>query len=382
EASGQVISKNLDHQPTNIWSPIVTNTRLDIFQVPTEKSEAETIVHQIEKMMGATSFFSVDSGRAGEEESESCSSFSDIAVLYRLGAQVSALEEAFIRSGIPYQTLGEVPFYETPEVKELISFLKVIHNPHADLDLLRIINIPPRGIGDQTLKIIINYQKTNELPLWQAMQKSRQIALLSETQKQPIDQLVSKIKNAQEFTKESTIADIINYVLTQFGLSSYYKNDKRRQYYWKKLVEIHSGYNGSLSDFLEQTALQKETDIYDPKAEKVSLMTLHAAKGLEFPVVFIAGCEEGLIPYRHGNQTIDNIEEERRLFYVGMTRAKQRLILLNAKNRFLFGERKSNRSSQFLNDIEQALKEHRRTQIKEKKNEKDIKKDESQLNLF
>jgi DNA helicase-2/ATP-dependent DNA helicase PcrA len=382
EASGQVISKNLDHQPINIWSPIVSNTRLDIFQVPTEKSEAETIVHQIERMMGATSFFSVDSGRAGEEELESCSSFSDIAVLYRLGAQVSALEEAFIRSGIPYQTLGEVPFYETPEVKELISFLKVIHNPYSDLDLLRIINIPPRGIGDQTLKILINYQKTNELSLCQAMQKSRQIALLSETQKQPIDQLVSKIKNAQEFVKESTIADIIDDVLIQFGLSSYYKNDQRRQYYWKKLAEINSGYNGSLSDFLEQTALQKETDIYDPKAERVSLMTLHAAKGLEFPVVFIAGCEEGLIPYRHGNRSIDNIEEERRLFYVGMTRAKQRLILLHAKSRFLFGERKSNRSSRFLNDIEQALKEHRRAQIKEKKDEKDIKKHESQLNLF
>ncbi len=382
DASSQVISKNPDCQQINTWSPIVSNTRLDIFQVPTEKSEAETIVHQIERMIGATSFFSVDSGRAGEDELETCSSFSDIAVLYRLGAQVSALEEAFIRSGIPYQTLGEIPFYEITEVKEVIFFMKVIQNPHSDLDLLWIINIPPTGIGEQTLKIVINYQKTNELSLWQAMQKIRQIALLSETQKQPIDQLVIKIKNTQNYAKESTIPDIIDYVLNQFGLSSYYKNDKKRQHYWKKLTEINSEFKGSLSDFLEQIALQKETDVHDLKAEKVSLLTLHAAKGLEFPVVFIAGCEEGLIPHRHVRQSIENVEEERRLFYVGMTRAKQRLILLHAKSRFLFGERKSNRPSRFLSDIEQALKEQRLAIIKEKKKEVVIGKDESQLNLF
>jgi len=382
EASSQVISKNPDLQRTNIWSPIISNTRLDIFQVPTEKSEAETIVHQIERMMGATSFFSVDSGRAGEDESTTCSSFSDIAVLYRLGAQVSALEEAFIRSGIPYQTLGEIPFYEIPEVKEVISYLKVIQNPHSNLDLSRIINVPPRGIGDQTLKIVINYQKTNELSLWQAMQKIRQIALLSETQKQPIDQLVSKIKNCQLTAKESTLVDIIHNVLNQFGLSSYFKNDKKRQHYWNKLTEITSAFKGSLRDFLEQIVLQKETDVYDPRAEKVSLLTLHAAKGLEFPVVFIAGCEEGLIPYRHGKQSIENVEEARRLFYVGMTRAKQRLILLHAKSRFLFGERKSLRPSRFLNDIEQTLKEYQQAQIKDRRKEKEVDKDETQLNLF
>ncbi len=382
DASSQVIKKNLDHQPLNIWSPIISNTKLDIFHVPTEKSEAETIVHQIERMMGATSFFSVDSGRAGEAESETCSSFADIAVLYRLNAQVSALEEALIRSGIPYQTLGEIPFNDIPEIKEIYSFLKVIHNPHSDLDLIKIINLLHWGIGEQTLKLLINYQKTNELSLWQAMQKCRQIALLSETQKQPIDQLVAKIKSAQFTAEQSTLSDIINNVINQFGLASYYKNDKKRQHYWKNLVEINAGYKGNLCDFLEQNTLQKETDVYAPTAEKVALMTLHAAKGLEFPVVFITGCEEGLIPYRLRNQRSEDVEEERRLFYVGMTRAKQRLILLHAKSRFLFGERTSNRPSRFLNDIEEALKAHRRAQIGEQKNEKAIEQDKSQLNLF
>lgn len=382
EAATQVIAKNPDHQVMNIWSPVISNIKLDIFQVPTEKSEAETIVHQIEKLIGATSFFSVDSGRADEPELESSSSFSDIAVLYRIGAQLSALEETFIRSGIPYQSLGEVPFYEIPEIKEIVTFLKVIHNPHADLHLIRIVKSPPVNFGEQTLRILTNYQKSNELSIWQAMQRSHQIARLSETQKQPINQFVTRIQNAQLFARESTTTDVINYVINQLGFYSFFKNDKRRQHYWKKLCELTAESADSLSDFLEQSILQKETDIHNPKVEKVTLMTLHAAKGLEFSVVFISGCEEGLIPYRHGKQSTEDIEEERRLFYVGMTRAKQRLILLHTKSRFLFGERKSNHPSRFINDIEKTLKQFQQAQIKQKNKEQEIPKDMSQLKLF
>ena len=382
KASTQVIARNPDHQPLNIWSQLVSDKRVDIFHVPTEKAEAETIVHQIERMLGATSFFSVDSGRAGDEESPSCSGFSDIVVLYRLGAQVSALEEAFIRSGIPYQTNGEVPFYEIPEVREIIFFLKVLQNPRSDLTLRRILDVPPRTISEQTVKLLIHYQTTNEISLWQAMQKSHQIALLSETQKQPIQQLVTKITNARTLVYQSALTEIVDHVLIRFGLSSFHKNDQRRQHYWKKLAEQTAGFSGNLDDFLEQIILKKETDNYNPRAEKVTLMTLHAAKGLEFPVVFIAGCEEGLIPYRHGNEANENIEEERRLFYVGMTRARQRLILLHARSRFLFGERKSNRPSRFLSDIEEALKANRKAEIKEKPKEKNSQTDDSQLNLF
>jgi len=383
EASSQVIVRNPDHQPLNIWSHIVSNTKLDIFQVPTEKSEAETIVHQIEKMVGATSFFSVDSGRAGEDDSEMVASFSDIAVLYRLRAQVAALEEAFIRSGIPYQTLGGIPFYEIPEVKEIISYLKLIQNPQSDLDLRKIINIPSRGIGDQTLNILITYQKTNELTLWDAMQKSHHIALLSETQRQPILQLTDRIKQAQTLLQDKlSVEEIVENLLNLFGLSSYYKNDKRRQHYWNQLLEACSQFNGNLDDFLEQIVLQRETDIYNPQAEKVTLLTLHAAKGLEFSIVFIAGCEEGLIPYQHRTDVLENIEEERRLFYVGMTRAKQRLILLHAKSRFLFGERKNNQPSRFLKDIEETLKSNQKAEIKDKQKDKSPLKSNSQMNLF
>jgi len=382
KASSQIISKNEDHQPTNIWSNLVSETRIDIFNTPTEKSEAETIVHQIEQMVGATSFFSVDSGRAGERELEQCSAFSDIAVLYRTKAQLYALEEAFIRSGMPYLTFGEVPFFEKPEIKEILSYLRIIHNPHSDVDLTRIINLPPRGIGEQTIKILATYQRTNDLSLWEAMEKCFHIALLSETQKRPVIQFVKIVKKIRETKNGLDVSKLIDIVLDKFGLTSYYKKDKQRQYFWNQLSMESLTFDGNLSDYLETISLQKETDIYNPHAEKVALMTLHAAKGLEFPIVFIAGCEEDLIPYRRNNETIKNLEEERRLFYVGITRAKQRLFLLHANSRFLFGERKSNRPSRFLSDIEQALKENRQSELKGKQKSKIREKDESQLKLF
>jgi DNA helicase II / ATP-dependent DNA helicase PcrA len=382
KASSQIISKNEDHKPTNIWSNLVSETRIDIFNTPTEKAEAETIVHQIEQLVGATSFFSVDSGRAGERELEQCSAFSDIAVLYRTKAQLYALEEAFIRSGIPYLTLGDVPFFEKPEIKEIITYLRIIQNPFSDIDLTRIINNPPRGIGEQTLKILTTYQQTNGFTLWEAMEKCIHIALLSETQKRPVTQFVKIVKKIREIQNGLDISKLIDHVLDKFGLTSYHKKDKQRIYFWNQLCMESLMFDGNLSDYLEKISLQRETDIYNPHAEKVALMTLHAAKGLEFPVVFIAGCEEDLIPYRRNNEAIKNLEEERRLFYVGVTRAKQKLFLLHANSRFLFGERKSNRPSRFLNDIEQALKENRQSELKGKLKSKTKEPDKSQLKLF
>lgn len=381
-ASRQVIAKNLDHQSMNIWSLLASKTKIDMFSVPTEKAEAETIVHQIEKLVGGTSFFSVDSGRTEEGDSEDRLSFSDIAVLYRLGAQVSALEEAFIRSGIPFQTLGEVPFYEIPEVREIVAYLKIIHNPHSDLDLYSIINVPPRGIGEQTLNTVLHYQKTNELSLWTALERNNKIAVLSETQKNPLESFVSKLKSLQQIQQDFSIPELIDKIIVQFGLSGYFKNDRKRQYYWDQIKQLNAEFKGTLAEYLERIVLQKETDIFDPRAEKVTLMTLHAAKGLEFPVVFIAGCEEGLIPFQRRDGEKSDIEEERRLFYVGMTRAKERLFLLHSKSRFLFGERKSKIPSRFLGDIQEALKQRRKAEIKEKQKTKGSRKEDSQMKLF
>ncbi|HID22217.1 MAG TPA: hypothetical protein EYP14_07425 [Planctomycetaceae bacterium] len=341
-----------------------------MFETPTEKSEAETIVHQIEKIVGATGFFSVDSGRAGYEESAGAASFSDIGVLYRINAQLPALEEAFLRSGIPYQTFGDKSFYEMTEVKELLSFYRVIHNPHSDLDLMRIVNIPPRGIGEQTLQTLVNYQHLNEISLFQAMERCRFIARLSETQRQPVIKFVEQLKSLRQSSETLTLPELADRILTDFSLKKFIKNDRKRQFFYEKLLLRIKEFDGNLADFLEAVALHRETDEYDPRAEKVSLMTLHAAKGLEFSVVFIPGCEEDLIPFRRKNDRSADVPEERRLFYVGMTRAKKRLILLHARSRYLFGERRSAKPSRFLNDIETALKAFKQAEIKDKPKKK------------
>ncbi len=363
-ASEQVIRQNPDRIETKIWSEIISKGRLEIFKTPTEKSEAETIVHQIEKMVGATSFFSVDSGRAGDDESTKGVSFADIAVLYRLHTQLQALEEAFIRSGIPYQTMGEVSFWERTEVREIMSYLAVIQNPHSDNDLSRTLMIPPRGVSSNTMQVVFDYKSTNELTLWQALEKVNYISSLSEIHKQPLNIFVEKINALIELSTNSAVAELIDEILKRSGVKSYYKNDRQRDHYWKQIRNFADKWGVPLNDFLERVKLQHENDIYDPKAERVALMSLHASKGLEFPVVFIAGCEDGVLPYRPPKGKIANIEEERRLFYVGMTRAKTKLILTYSASRFLFGERRSNIPSRFVSDIKQSLKTSQSALIK------------------
>jgi len=379
-ASTQIIDKNPDRKEVKIWSNITSEGKLEIFQTPTEKAEAETIVHQIEKLVGATSFFSVDSGRVGNEEATDTYGFSDIAVLYRTHAQLPALEEAFIRSGIPYQTIGETPFWDQKESLEILSYLQILQNPQSDLYLFRILNIPPRGLGEQMLNTLLNYKQINELTWWQALKKSNIISSLSETQKQPLLRFTEKIETLRSQINQLPLNELIDLIIVETGMGAYYKNDEKRKYYWKQIKNQAEQINDSFSDFLEQIYLQKDTDIYDPKAETVTLMSLHGSKGLEFPVVFIAGCEDGLIPLQRKRDEKINIEEERRLLYVGMTRAKNKLILTYAASRFLFGERKSNRPSRFLADIEQALKEYRKALIKKKKTAGG--KDDSQMKLF
>ena len=333
EASGQIIAKSSERKTGEIWSDVVSNAKIDIYQAPTHNAEAEYVVHQIEKMVGGTSYFSLDSGRVGSEEAAS-HSFSDFAVLYRLGAQCQFLVEAFQRSGIPYQTMGQTVFYEHKEIQEILSYLWIIYNPDSIFHLEKI-----KKRSDKIVPFL------NEL----------RASLLT----QPVAKLIKRIHefslNNQSQSQNQKSTELIN-----------------------QLVLKSSPFENRLMDFLESTSLQKETDGYDPRAERVTLLTLHASKGLEFPVLFIVGCEENLIPYQRKGKPFD-LEEERRLLYVGMTRAQERLILTHAKTRFLFGQRCENEPSRFLSDIENALIEFKKTTLRKPVNKR---KDDQQLQLF
>jgi DNA helicase-2/ATP-dependent DNA helicase PcrA len=310
DAATQVISRNPNRQALKIFSEFIEQVRLDVHPAPTDKAEAEFIVHQIEQMVGGTSLFSLDSARASGHETAP-RSFADFAVLYRLSAQSRALTEALERSGIPYQTVGQTPLYEFKIVREALAHLWLLIQPASPvhLDLLA-------GSGRS--------------PSFQA-------------------ELAAS-------ASESTAAQLVECVAAFFQANrSLGEADRARL---EQLARRAAPFGHDLAAFLEAAILQSETDFYDPRADRVTLMTLHAAKGLEFPVVFIAGCEENLLPYTRADQPPD-IEEERRLFYVGMTRAQKKLVLSHARTRFLFGQRRQNPPSRYLRDIAAALKEVR-----------------------
>ncbi|MBX7234209.1 MAG: UvrD-helicase domain-containing protein [Caldilineales bacterium] len=320
DAATQVISRNPNRQALRIFSDFVEQVKLDVHPAPTDKAEAEFIVHQIEQMVGGTSYFSLDSARASGHEAAP-RSFADFAVLYRLSAQSRALAEALERSGIPYQTVGQTPLYEFKIVREALAFLWLLHNPRSQLHLDL-----AAGAGRS--------------PAFQSDLAASQ----------------------PEMTAAQLVERVAAFLVASRSLS---QADATRL---DQLARRAAPFGHDLAAFLEATILHSETDFYDPRADRVTLMTLHASKGLEFPVVFIVGCEEGLLPYVRAGEPPD-IEEERRLFYVGMTRAQKKLVLSHAHTRFLFGQRLQNPPSPFLRDIASALKDIRAMERRPEKKE-------------
>ncbi len=274
-AANQILPEDKPFPVPPVVSKMMRQGRLILYDAPTDKAEAEYIVHQVEKLVGGSSLFSHDSRRVSADDTAD-RSFGDIAVLYRLNVQNSLLKQAFERSGIPYQVSGEKTFLEQPGIKQVLSCLK--------------------GNITQTIS--------------------------------PVDSLQSALREIGHISQEDQ--------------SRFLAMAERFQH---------------LKEFLDYLAVQRPEDMFFERAEKVSLMTLHAAKGLEFPVVFIVGCEEGITPL---NLEIlpSNLEEERRLFYVGMTRAKETLYLTRAHRRRLFGQLQEHPPSRFLADIQEEFKEY------------------------
>ena len=312
-ASEQVIEKSPAGERVKIWSNFADKTRLTVYLAPSDRAEAEYTVHEIEKMVGGTSYFSLNSERVTDDDGRPGLAFADFAVLYRLSAQSQPLIEAFQRSGIPYQTVGQAPLAEYRDVRTVLACLWLLYNPALTF------------------------------PLEQ---------LVSGKQFRAIAAFLAGIEDSATTPAAALIEQIQRFLAEQGVLAPDEKGSERLQQLRRRAIPFEN----RLGDFLEAMALQRETDLYDPRADRVTLMTLHAAKGLEFPVVFIVGCEEGLLPYARGDEEMD-LEEERRLFYVGMTRAQQHLILTRAKSRYLFGQPMTNPPSRFIDDIEQALKE-------------------------
>ena len=388
-AAQQVIDKDPQRDTasdaTQIWSALVAKIKLTVYNPPTEKAEAEYVVHQIEQMVGGTSYFSIDSGRVDDDGLPSSYTFGDFAILCRLKAQTAALAEALDRSGMPYQLVGQTPLVEQKEIRELLAFLWFVHNPNSQLHLERMLNagadFAPQAI-DQLLALSADSHRS----LWQLLQMESMWGGFNTNQRKWLAELVPFLQMLQKETPEQPVSQLIQMV-DGFLQSRARKKAIGREERVAQLVRRALRYERRLAGFLESTALEKEADAYDRRADRVAVMTLHASKGLEFPVVFVVGCEEGVLPYVRATAESagedsgeeSEIDEERRLFYVGMTRAQQKLILTHARRRFLFGRQMQNRPSRFLHDIAAALKELGQVAARKKRS---VEKEKLQLGLF
>lgn len=344
QAAQDVLRGTASAAAHELLATFAEEVKVEVFVAATERAEAEYVVHQIEQLVGGTSYFSLDSGRV-EGTEETRFTFGDIAVLYRTRVQARPLEEALGRAGIPYRTLGDDPLARRPAVRTAIALGWLVVNPRpwfyweAVLRALRLDNLqaPLRRLLDQPT------------PLTSAADLLRQAleeVSLSRAQEHRARDLIARLEEAKRGETDWPSA---------WGrLLGVLETDPALEWLHQRAVQA-SATGQTWRDFLTTVALAAEADFYDPRADRVTLLTIHAAKGLEFPVVFIVGVEDGLLPYRREGERTD-ANEERRLFYVGLTRAGRRIFLCRARRRFLYGRELRLPPSPFLDDIQEALK--------------------------
>ena len=352
DAASQVIARNPDHRAPALIADFAAQVKLEVHRAPTDRAEAEYVVHQVERMVGGTSYFSLDSGRVDDAGLTETHGFGEFAILYRLNAQAKLLEEALDRSGIPYQTAGGSSLAEQQPVREILALLWLTQVPSSTIHWTRILL---GGAGSFTAAAVA------ELIPWIPSTAGAGGSLLphgvgtSAPQRDRLARTLALVRTLAA-TGPAPVAEQVQAAAAGWAAVRGAEYDAAERELVARLQQRAAPLRSGMREFLTSVALQSETDRYDQRADRVALMSLHAAKGLEFPVVFMVGCEQGLLPYLPPNREADPAEE-RRLFYVGMTRAQRRLILTHASRRVLFGQLMENRLSGFVGDIEAALRE-------------------------
>jgi DNA helicase-2/ATP-dependent DNA helicase PcrA len=291
----------------------------------------------------------------------SIKSYRDIAVFYRINAQSRAIEDELVKHKIPYTVVGGMKFYERKEIKDILAYLKLIDNPSDSLNLKRIINVPSRGIGERTIEKMEAFAREKGLSLYEGLRLVIGEDELTPSIKAKMKEFIHLIEEFRENAKSLTLSQLTLDLLTKTEYLQRLKEEGTDEAFSKmenidELINVMMGLEQgeekvSLESFLDKVSLVTSVDLYEDKGNRVSLMTLHCAKGLEFPVVFIMGIEEGLLPHYRRGEEIEDMEEERRLFYVGITRTKERLFLSRAEERSTFGVGRANLPSRFLDEL-------------------------------
>lgn len=354
DAANAVIKNNSGRKPKNLWTDKGTGTKITYFRAIDERDEARFVIEQMQEL-----------------QTKENAKLGDMAVLYRTNTQSRVFEEMLIKSGISYSIVGGTKFYERKEIKDIISYMRLIYNPNDSLSLLRVINVPRRGIGDATLGRLQAYAAENNETLFNVISNASVVPGLSSRFVGKLDELAAVLFELMGDATDLPVKQFITNVMNKTGYLEELENsrsaqDQSRIENLKELLSVAEDFEDkarrnneepTLENFLADVALVADIDDADLEDDSVTLMTLHSAKGLEFPTVFLVGMEEGIFPHARTLLDENEIEEERRLCYVGITRAEKHLYLSNARMRMIFGHTVSYPPSRFLDEVPFALKE-------------------------
>ena len=348
DAANAVIENNEGRPKKNLWTDKTEGAKIQHFTAQSEHEEAAFIGDTIAKKHDIHGV-----------------PYGDMAILYRTNAQSRVLEEALIKRALPYTMVGGTKFYDRKEIKDVLAYLRVLYNPFDDLSLLRIINVPKRSIGATTVSKLQDYARANGTSLFMTLTQLHLVDTIKGKTKEKLEEFGILIFTLVAEMEDKTVLDILEAILDRTGYLAQLEEstdpqDQARAENIGELLSVAKDFQdtnptGTVEDFLEQVALVNDVDSFEQEESKVILMTLHAAKGLEFPIVFLGGLEEGLFPHSRTLMNPEEIEEERRLAYVGITRAEKELYISNATTRTVFGRTSSYLPSRFIDEIPEEL---------------------------
>ena len=375
-AANYIIKNNENRKPKKLWTENPEGDMVSKYMAPDEKAEVDFVVRRIEKYM--------------EEKNKR---FRDFAIFYRTNAQSRAVEEYLVRRNIPYKIYGGLRFYDRKEIKDMLAYMKLIANPRDIVSLVRIVNVPRRKIGKSTIAVIEKYAQRKNITFCEAFYRNDEIPLLSKTTKEKINKFISLIAEFRNYSIDHGVSAVLKRIWEKTGyikelelentIEALNRIDNLREFltvtkeYEEKSealdaaeslfkepkdtrTENEEGTAGAtdlynLDGFLEEVSLLTDIDNYDESTDGLILMTLHNAKGLEFPVVFIIGMEEGIFPHSRSMSSMEQVEEERRLCYVGITRAREKVFLSSAQLHSIYGDTGFRNVSRFINEISEDL---------------------------
>jgi DNA helicase-2/ATP-dependent DNA helicase PcrA len=352
DIANAVIARNVHRHPKRLYTEKGGGPQIVVLEAYDEQEEGDMIVSEIRRLVAQ-----------GEAQ------LGDCAVMYRTNAQSRPIEDAFVRRGVPYKLVGATRFYERKEIKDVLAYLRVLHNPYDGVGLMRIINVPPRAIGQKTIGTLTAWAEELGLPVYAALQalaedEEGSRAPFGSRAQRALTDFTKMIEELTRARRELNLLELLDFLLERTGYAAFVQDGTEEgQIRWENILELRTvardyadlPVETALTTFLEEVALVSDVDNLDERVDAPTLLTLHSAKGLEFPVVFVVGMEEGLFPHSRSMDDPEQMEEERRLCYVGVTRAKERLYFLHTFRRTLYGESSVREPSRFLQDFPDHL---------------------------